>query len=365
MVAEPAERAHRPREDRPGEHERESRARASSRRAGTPPAARCRTCPRARGSRRAPGPMHGAAQIANAPPSSTREPRLRAPCTRPAPTSRSGQGSSPMKANPKTTRMNPATRSSRNSSRKNPAPMSWAPMPRATNTAVKPSTNGMLASDDSPRGAAVSEPIGLDGRDGREVARHERQDARREERDETRHAARREARSAARASVLVPGELLVHPALEIRVEGGLGLPRRRRRAGGSTSTRARATTTAPTASAPSGSSQASRSKPRFGGSASTAGPNWSTSSALISAPRCRLPRCSRPDVRLHPRRDRRARLVERRLARRADDLGLEIGLPRRPGERGRREDERQRRERAPPRAGSLCLCRARPGCPSA
>ena len=37
----------------------------------------------------------------------------------------------------------------------------------------------------------------------------------------------------------------------------------------------------------------------------------------------------RADERLHPRRDRRVRLVERRLARRADDLRLEIGLPRR------------------------------------
>ena len=43
------------------------------------------------------------------------------------------------------------------------------------------------------------------------------------------------------------------------------------------------TTTIPTPSAASGRSHASRSKPRFGGSASTAGPNWSTSFALICA----------------------------------------------------------------------------------
>ena len=54
--------------------------------------------------------MHGAAQIAKAPPSSTREPRLRAPCTSPAPTSRSGQGSRPMNASPKTTSTKPAIR---------------------------------------------------------------------------------------------------------------------------------------------------------------------------------------------------------------------------------------------------------------
>ena len=91
------------------------------------------------------GPIQGAAHTANAPPSKSLEPRLRAPCTRPAPTSRSGHGSSPMKASPNTTRTKPEIFSNRNWSRKSEPPTSAAATPRATNTALKPSTNGTLA----------------------------------------------------------------------------------------------------------------------------------------------------------------------------------------------------------------------------
>ena len=51
----------------------------------------------------------------------------------------------------------------------------------------------------------------------------------------------------------------------------------------------------------------------------------------------------RANERLHPGGDRRARLVEGRLARRADDLGLEVGLARRVGGHGR-AGERERYE---------------------
>ena len=92
------------------------------------------------------GPMHGAAHTAKAPPSRSLEPRLRAPCTSPAPTSLSGHGSSPMKASPNTTRTKPEIFSSRNWSRKSEPPTSEPPRRRAaTNTAVNPSTNGTLA----------------------------------------------------------------------------------------------------------------------------------------------------------------------------------------------------------------------------
>ena len=50
-----------------------------------------------------------------------------------------------MNASPKTTSTKPETCSSRNWSRKSPPPRSAAPTPSATKTAVKPSTNGMLA----------------------------------------------------------------------------------------------------------------------------------------------------------------------------------------------------------------------------
>ena len=80
-------------------------------------------------------------------------------------------------------------------------------------------------------------------------------------------------------SALEPGELLVDPALELRVERGRwsGGPRRRlhRRT-------SRTTAIAPATSAPSGRSQARSPKPLFGGVASTPGPNSATSASLIS-----------------------------------------------------------------------------------
>ena len=75
--------------------------------------------------------------------------------------------------------------------------------------------------NDPPRGSALAEPVGLDSGDGREIARHERQHTRGKERDEARDQRNERLRRLDR-SVLVPGELLVHPALEIGVE--LGLP---------------------------------------------------------------------------------------------------------------------------------------------
>ena len=88
-------------------------------------------------------PMHGAAQTANAPPSSAAEPRRRARWSRPGATARSGHGSSPMNASPITTSAKPAI-------------CVWvvlattlaiaaAPAPSATKTTVKPAMNGMLA----------------------------------------------------------------------------------------------------------------------------------------------------------------------------------------------------------------------------
>ncbi len=132
------------------------------------------------------GPMHGAAQIANAPPSSTREPRLRAPCTSPAPTSRSGQGSRPMKANPKTTRTNPATRWSRNWLLRKPGADELGADAEGDEEGREAEHERNAREHDPPRRPALPEPVRLDGGDGREIARHERQHARGEERDEPR-----------------------------------------------------------------------------------------------------------------------------------------------------------------------------------
>ena len=86
--------------------------------------------------------MHGADTTANAPPSRTPDPLVRARETSPGASARSGIGSSPTNARPITTRMNPAI-------------VSWvflstvlaiaaAPAPRITNTIVNPMMNGML-----------------------------------------------------------------------------------------------------------------------------------------------------------------------------------------------------------------------------
>src|SRR5204862_3792906 len=90
------------------------------------------------------GPMHGAAQTAKAAPSSAPDPRLRASPTRPGATSRSGNGSSPMKASPKTTTMKPATACTRVEFSETESPTRPAPAPSATNSAVNPATNGRL-----------------------------------------------------------------------------------------------------------------------------------------------------------------------------------------------------------------------------
>ena len=186
-----------------------------------------------------------------------------------------------MNANPKTTSTKPATRSSRNWSRKRPAPSSCAPTPRATNTAVKPSTNGKAREHDATGRATITEPIRLDRRDGGQISRHERQHAGREERDE---ACEESDEWLGRPHLVTPrtGRAPRRPAARAPGREQARAPRPGSRLRLHVHARA-PTTTAPTARAPSGRSQARRSKPRLGGSASTPGPNWSTSSALISA----------------------------------------------------------------------------------
>ena len=88
-------------------------------------------------------PTHGAAQTANAPPSSAREPLPRARPSIPAPTIRSGQGSSPANASPSTTSTKPAT--SVCCCLSSTPPIAAAAAPSSTKTTVKPKANGMLA----------------------------------------------------------------------------------------------------------------------------------------------------------------------------------------------------------------------------
>ena len=129
--------------------------------------------------------------------------------------------------------------------------------------------------------AAVTEPIGLDRRDGRQVAGHEWQHAGREERDE---AAGKRDEGLGRTPVMSSNRAS-SSSTRRSSSGSSGSPPPRRpvAAAGSTSTRERRPRPRRRRARPSGSSQARRSNPCFGGSASTPGPNWSTSCALISA----------------------------------------------------------------------------------
>ena len=88
--------------------------------------------------------MQGAAQTANAAPSSSPEPVRRAPSSSPGAAIRVGTGSRPMKARPITTSTNPAidVRVSESST----PPTAAAPAPTSTKTAVKPMMNGTLES---------------------------------------------------------------------------------------------------------------------------------------------------------------------------------------------------------------------------
>jgi hypothetical protein len=85
----------------------------------------------------------GAAQTAKAPPSSARDPRLRAPTSSPGATTRSGTGSRPTNASPITTRTNPAM--SACAFGVTTFEIAAAPAPTATKTSVKPRMNGTLA----------------------------------------------------------------------------------------------------------------------------------------------------------------------------------------------------------------------------
>ncbi len=88
-------------------------------------------------------PMHGAAQTANAPPSSTLDPRRRAPVSSPGASILSVQGSTPMNVSPMTTSTKPA--SSAWLSAGSTLPIAAAPAPRSTKTTVNPAMKGRLA----------------------------------------------------------------------------------------------------------------------------------------------------------------------------------------------------------------------------
>src|SRR5829696_5086646 len=168
--------------------------------------------------------MHGAAQPAKAPPRRNADPLLRAPCTRPAPTSRSGHGSSPMNTSPNTIRTKPAICSSRNWFRVIERPTAAAPAPRSTNTATRPATNGTLAT--TTRRAAPGSPSRSASTD--EIAERYpgtsgRTQGARKDTSPAPNATRTEVPLTARSSRVETGELVVDPTFERRVERLLAL----------------------------------------------------------------------------------------------------------------------------------------------
>ena len=149
---------------------------------------------------------------------------------------------------------------------------------------------------DPPPHAALAEPVDVDRRDGRQVARDERQDARRQHREEA-----REERD---------GKLLSHRTARARRRSdapsrsrGAAEPGRRPAGGAPSSAPRRRALRRRAARRRSAAPRPSRSKPCFAGSESTPGPKLATISSMI----CFFVHpCSDPlaDRQLHLLRDR-------------------------------------------------------------
>ena len=302
--------------------------------------------------------MHGAAHTANAPPSRTREPRPRASCRSPAPTRRSGHGRSPMKASPNTTSTKPAMRSSRNWS------LNIAPADERGTDAEEDEEGGEpederhAACDHAPRIPRLAELIGIDRRHGREVRGHERKHARREERDHPGEERDRDRRPA-------------HPLMPQPSNRASSSSTRRSSSGSSCVGGRLGRRRSPT---PRADEEADRDRPAdergereqpgeepepaFRRLREHLGPELGDERVLDLLLRV-AGGDPHADERLHPLGDGSVRLVERRLADRAHELGLEIGGVRRRGGRGTDGDERRAAaatasarimSRAPPRS---------------
>ena len=275
VVPQPAERPHRAREDRSREHEGDGKPErvdgeeegALGDRVGRPREDEGRGEDRADAGRGADGERTSEQE---------RDPRSRAPSSRPAPRSRSGQGRRPVSASPKTTSTKPAIRSRRNWSERSRPPTRAAPVPRSTKNAVKPSTKGTLATTTRrafPGWPSLSASTAdtADRYPGTSGSTHGARNESSPARNET-------GMAVGLTSGLEASELLVDPALELGVERHL---RRSRRA--------------PPAPGPDehgdhdGPADERREEgarrgpnPRLPGVARTPGPNSSTSASLIS-----------------------------------------------------------------------------------
>ena len=159
--------------------------------------------------------MHGAAQTANAAPSSALEPLRRAPPTSSGATIRFGSGSRPMNASPTTISRKPAICLLRRlAEHRRDARRGGAEHDEDDGEA---GDEREAADEDPARRPRLAQPAGLDRRDRRQVAGHERQHARRHDREEAREERDRDAREHAGLG-LEAGELLVEPPFELGVE---------------------------------------------------------------------------------------------------------------------------------------------------
>src|SRR5579862_560470 len=277
-------------------------------------------------------PMHGAAHTAKAPPSSSDEPPCRARCSMPGATARSGQGSSPAKARPITTSAKPAI--SVCVPFVTTLAIAAAAAPRTTKTVVKPAMNGTLAATTRrpvPRSPslATSTAETADRYPGTSGSTH---------------GVTTETRPARKAtgsfSSIEAGELFVDAALLLGRQTGGG----RRRAAGAVAR------PHPRAEAHQHRRDADPSQRQHPGEQVEAVRRWHAQHRGTELREQRrldpalAPAGGDPgvDVDLHLLRDRRVRLVERRVTFRADELGLHRALRRVLGARVRRRREQQR-----------------------
>ena len=246
-----------------------------------------------------------------------------------------------MNARPRTTSTKPAT-SACAFAEKTP-PIAAAPAPRSDEDDGEAGDERNAGDDDAPRRAALAEPSRIDARDRREVAGDERQHARREE--ETNPAANE---TASRVPI---------------TRSGASASSRRPRASGSSPSRRRPAAARRRRGRGSSARRRARAAPRRRGcrrSAATTRAGRSPCAAARRGPGAEVRHELRLDLALRPAlrdplrdqrfdllRHRRVRLVERRVARRAHDLALEVRerRARRAGGSRRRRDRERRDER--------------------
>ena len=182
-----------------------------------------------------------------------------------------GHGSNPMNASPITISTKPAILTCACSS--TPPPIAAAPAPSSTKTLVEAEDERDARDHDPPADAALAEPVDLDGRDRREIARQERQHARRDHRHQPREERDRELLKLFQGRA--PRRPAARPGPSATGAAARGSARVLDHA------RAPSANVAAASAPPSGITHASRSKPLVLGVERIVGPNSSTIASRI------------------------------------------------------------------------------------